>query len=238
MQILRTANAGVLLEIDGVKLLLDGVCGEIPPYSKTPENIKKDLYDKDLDVVAFTHFHQDHFDSEFAKASEAKGKKVLSPENAEIIKLKNLEIIPFKTRHIGKSESEHISFIIKGSKTIWFMGDAAPVTIKGMQEFPKPDVLFVPFAYLNSEPSLNITKSAKADNIILLHTPEREKDCLGIWENVEKTIINEENIYLINLGETLELQRLKKPEQLIWLLGLLNIKKFANVFLKVGKIFN
>ena len=205
MKILRTANAGILLEMDGARLLLDGVCGEVPPYSETPENIKKDLYGKDFDIIAFTHFHTDHFDGDFADTFEEKGKKILSPDNMEIVNLKNLEVIPFKSRHIGKSESEHISFVIKGSKTVWFMGDAAPVTIKDMGKYPSPDVLFVPFVYLNSQPSLNITKSANAHNIILLHTPEREKDNLGIWENVEKTIINEQNIHLINLGETLEL---------------------------------
>ena len=37
MRVKRTANAGVLLELDGARILLDGVCGEIKPYLPTPE---------------------------------------------------------------------------------------------------------------------------------------------------------------------------------------------------------
>ena len=60
MKILRTANAGVLLTLDGVRILLDGVCGDLPPYLTTPDDIKLELCKNIPDVVAYTHFHTDH----------------------------------------------------------------------------------------------------------------------------------------------------------------------------------
>ena len=36
MEIRRTANAGVLLKLDGVSILMDGVCREVKPYPATP----------------------------------------------------------------------------------------------------------------------------------------------------------------------------------------------------------
>ena len=206
MEIKRTANAGVLLSFDNVSILLDGICGEVPPYSATPEHIKAEIYNRLPDVCAFTHTHTDHYDKDFSSFFEKKtGKKVISPENKCKIRVGDVEVESLDSRHIGKTDVEHISFIIKGSKTIWFMGDASPLTLKSMSEYPKPYILLVPFAYLNSASSLKLTKSVGARHIILLHLPEDRYDQNKIFENLEEFIINEQNIHTINLGATLNL---------------------------------
>ncbi len=206
MKIKRTANAGVIIYLDGLSILLDGVCGEIPPYLKTPDIIRQELCSELPDIVAFTHKHPDHYDKEFADFFEKEtAKKVISPDNQVVCRQENVVIETFKSRHIGKSDIEHISFVIKGSKTVWFMGDASPQTIKNMDKFPKPDVLFVPFAYINSEVSLRLTKSIGAEHIIVLHLPKRKDDKYKIYESFEHLIVNEKNIYTMNLGEALDL---------------------------------
>lgn len=203
MQILRTANAGVLLTFDGVRILLDGICGEIPPYLATPQNIKLELCEALPDIVAFTHFHTDHFDKNFALLFEQKtGRRIISPENSGPQRVGGVEITTVATRHIGKTDIEHISFIIKGSKTIWFMGDASPLTLKNMANYPPPDVLFAPFAYFNSPSSIKLTKGLQARSIFVLHLPNENNDEFRIRGAVQENIKGEPNIYIINLGES------------------------------------
>ena len=43
MELRRTANAGVLLKLDDVEILLDGVCQEVKPYLATPPAEKEKL---------------------------------------------------------------------------------------------------------------------------------------------------------------------------------------------------
>ena len=206
MKILRTANAGVLLTLDGVRILLDGICGELPPYLATPAAIKQELSENSPDIVAFTHFHPDHFDKDFALLFEEKtGKKILSPENSEPQSVGSVKIRAIATRHIGKTDIAHISFIIKGSKTVWFMGDASPLTLKIMASPDKPDVLFAPFSYFNSPSSLKTTKEVGAKDIFVLHLPNEENDEMGICKIVQENIKDEQNIYKIGVGEALDL---------------------------------
>ena len=204
MEIKRTANAGVLITLDGVSLLLDGICGEIKPYIKTPDNIREELYENLPDMVAFTHTHTDHFDKEYASFFEEKtSKSIVYPRGVSEAQVGNLKIRAIKSRHIGMFDIRHFSFVINGSKTVWFMGDAAPVTIKNMVDYQIPDVLCVPFSYLSTEFALRLTKNTKAKEIILLHMPEKEGDGKVIWETVEGFIKGEKNIHIPKVGESL-----------------------------------
>ncbi len=206
MKIKRTANAGVLLELDGVSILLDGICGEVPPYIATPEEIRKELYSALPDIVAFTHTHTDHYDKDFALFFEENTKrKILSPENKGEIGIGGVKIKSVDSRHIGRNDIEHISFVIQGSRCAYFMGDASPITLKKMGNFHTPDVLFVPFAYFSSESATEITKSIGADKIVLLHMPNKDNDNYKIWETVNNFIIGEQNIHILKIGETLEI---------------------------------
>lgn len=206
MKIKRTANAGVLLELDGVSILLDGICGEVPPYIATPEEIREELYSAPPDIVVFTHIHTDHYDKDFALFFEKNAqRKILSPENKDEMGVGSVKIQSVDSRHIGRNDIEHISFVIQGSRCAYFMGDASPITLKKMGCFPKPDVLFVPFAYFSSESAAEITKSIGADKIVLLHMPNKENDDYKIWDTVNNFIISEQNIHILKIGETLEI---------------------------------
>ena len=67
MLIRRVSNAGVLLELDGVKLLLDGFCKSVGPYMATPNKIREELLLDPPDLLAFTHEHEDHCDGAAAE---------------------------------------------------------------------------------------------------------------------------------------------------------------------------
>lgn len=206
MRITRTANAGVLLQIDGVSILLDGICGEVPPYLPTPEPIRQELYATLPDAVAFTHTHIDHYDREFALFFQKNaGKEIVSPQNKREIQVGSVNISSVDSRHIGRNDIAHISVVLTGSRCVWFMGDASPVALKGMDRYPKPDVLFVPFAYLNGKAACEATKSVGAAEIVLLHLPSEERDDYKIWDTVHDFITNEQHIHVLGMGETLDL---------------------------------
>ena len=205
MKIKRTANAGVLIETDGVSVLLDGICNRVEFYMETPSEIKEELNETFPDIVAFTHRHDDHYDANYLKVCE---RMTLRPTSgSEVFFLRQVdavEIISVPTRHMGKADIEHNSFIIKGSKCIWFMGDASPLEWKKKENLPVPDVIIAPFLYANTSSSWNMTKSFGAENIIILHMPDRENDPYGIWNDVEKTIGNDKSAYVPQIGETID----------------------------------
>ncbi|MBR5155277.1 MAG: MBL fold metallo-hydrolase [Clostridia bacterium] len=204
MEIKRTANAGVLIKIDGMSILLDGVCDELAPYLGTPENIREELTLQFPDIVAFTHKHKDHFDESYAEYYE---KKTLRPiygsEMPFSEKIGNVTLTPVLSRHIGKVELLHASFVISGSKCIWFMGDASPLVLKEMGNMPKPDVVIVPYAYAITESAWRMTKGLGADAIVLIHLPLPENDTYGLWKTVEEVTQGDSCLYIPKLGESI-----------------------------------
>lgn len=191
LQLLRTANAGVLLTMDGVNILLDGVCCEVKPYLVTPEPLRKQLEGQLPDILAFTHSHADHYDHAFATAYQQKTlRPVFGPESlpcggkAEAAVVKNVRIASVPSRHIGKAQEEHVSFILQGSQCVWFVGDAAPTQWLRREDLPKPDVLIAPYAYALTASAWKTT-CALADKVVLLHLPLRENDPAGLWPMVD-----------------------------------------------------
>lgn len=204
MKIKRTANAGVWLETDGMKILLDGVCGLVEPYEKTPDSIRTQLTESFPDVVIYTHRHDDHFDKAYADLYERSTlRPVFGSEVFFSRQFGNVQIQTVPTRHIGKTDIAHSSIIIKGSETIWFAGDASPLDRIWKDNLPKPDVQIVPFAYANTSSAWKKTLSMGAKNIVIVHMPKRENDIYGIWEAVENTVGNSENVFIPKMGEEL-----------------------------------
>ena len=191
MEIQRTANAGVLLKMDGVQVLLDGFCRSVGPYLATPDHIGKQLLADPPDLLAFTHAHEDHFDpalvSQYRKQTL---RPVLGPENLPFgttlrgVAVGGVSVQPVKSRHIGKEyfHIPHVSFVIQGSKTVWFLGDAVPSQWHAIRE--RADVIVAPFAYGLSDSAWNMTCSL-ADSVVLVHMPMRENDPAGLWPQVE-----------------------------------------------------
>ena len=202
MEIRRTANAGVLLKLDGVSILLDGVCREVSPYLATPSEERAHLSGCWPDVLAFTHSHKDHYDSDFAASYRKQTNGViLGPEDMDAsdapVTVGGVTVTPVKNRHIGKAGQSvsHYSFVISGSRCVWFLGDASPLQWRGRGELPAPDVLIVPYAYAITETSWQITKELGAKTVLLLHMPTEENDPVGLWQAMRSTV-GECNDYL------------------------------------------
>ena len=205
MEIRRTANAGVLLTLDDVHILLDGVCKEIKPYLATPPQEQETLSKLWPDVVAFTHAHEDHFDASYARDySHSTGREVVSQK----LTVGQVTVTPVFTRHMGRwgSTTPHQSFVIEGSQRIWFLGDASPIQMKQFASFQKPDVLIVPYPYVSTAMAIKMLESYLPCKIVLVHLPLQERDPDGIWQTIAPGLEQlKQYLYMPALGETIHL---------------------------------
>ena len=211
MEIQRTANAGVLLKLDGVSILLDGLCCCVEPYMQTPAHIVSEIFQDPPDLLAFTHGHADHFGetlvSEYGKQNL---RPILGPESLpwgtdhRKTRIGDVTVTPIPTRHLGKTEPglEHVSFLIEGSRRVLFAGDAAPGQLWSREDLGNIDVLIAPYAYANTDASWKHScQFAKVT--VLLHLPEREKDTFGLWRQVETVAAGEigKRLLIPQMGE-------------------------------------
>ena len=206
MEIQRTANAGVLLKLDGVSILLDGLCDRVEGYLPTPAHIVEQLLDSPPDLLAFTHCHSDHCSQALLLPyKQDKHRPVLGPVSLPVgdVAVGEVTVTAVETRHLGKTEPglKHMSFVIEGSKRVWFMGDASPMQLKKLENFPKPDVIIAPYAYANTPAAWGQTMALSPESVVIVHLPEREKDVYGLWQQVEETAGNFKGLWLPEIGE-------------------------------------
>ena len=213
MRISRVSNAGVLLELDGAKILLDGFCTGHGPYLATPANIREGLMTNPPDMLAFTHEHPDHFDAQAAEQYHKQTlRPVLGPENLPYgttsrgISYGFVSVLPIKSRHIGKEHFHvsHVSYAINGSKSVWFLGDAVPSQWHGIDR--KCHVLIAPFAYALSDSAWRMT-CALAEHVVLVHMPLRENDPAQLWPQVEAvtSAFCPVHLHIPSIGGTIEI---------------------------------
>ena len=215
MEIRRTANAGVLLKLDGVSILMDGVCREVKPYPATPPEERAALCQCWPDVVSFTHAHKDHYDPTFAAEYQKQtGGVILGPEDLpgcrssmEAQRVREVTVTVIPSRHIGGAgkTTSHASFLVCGSKCIWFLGDSSPLLWKDRQDLPRPDVLIVPYAYANTPSGWAVTQALCPGQVVLLHMPERDRDDLGLWDAVDGVLSQEKDRkpVILPIGKTI-----------------------------------
>lgn len=212
MLLRRTANAGVLLTLDGVMILLDGVCREVKPYPATPPEERAQLTACFPDIVAFTHAHKDHYDPAYAaEYLRQTGRVLLGPEGIRggqmtPVTVRNVTVTPVPSRHIGAAgkTTPHTSFLVRGSKTILFTGDAAPSQWR-RSSLPKPDVLVVPYAYALTPAGWQLTQSLGAESVVLLHLPERKEDAPELWQGVTESLQELTQVQIPNLSQELNI---------------------------------
>ena len=111
-----------------------------------------------------------------------------SPFGCQPRRIGAVKVTPVPSRHIGKFEDvEHVSYIIEGSRCVWFMGDASPLQWKERTDLPKPDVLVAPFAYATCG-GWDITCKLGPKALVLLHLPQRDNDPHRLWAQVEAAV--------------------------------------------------
>ena len=209
MLIERTACAGVLLTLDGKRILMDGVCREVKPYPATPPAIRAKLETSLPDALLLTHKHEDHYDEAFVfqYVQNAAG-PVLGPADIPYtcqsnLTLGNIRVLNLESRHIGKTQPlEHRSFLLQGSKCVWFLGDASPLLWKNRKDLPEPDVMIVPYAYAIGS-GWDVCRNLGASTVVLLHLPQRDTDPYGLWDAVKQTVAQSPGptLYIPEMGE-------------------------------------
>ena len=220
----RTANAGILLALDGVSILFDGVSREGTAYPATSVEMQDQLIQCKPDALCITHMHPDHYDKNFViRYKREVGGRIVCPfcddtyeAIDEAVEIGSVKVTPIKSRHIGKVgiDVPHASFIVEGTSCVWFMGDAAVLQWKNHKDLPKPDVLIVPFAYANTATSWEITKDLGADTVVIVHMPDREADPFLLW-NAVTTITSysqKPNVYIPEIGQTLTIFSVDKQK--------------------------
>ena len=211
MEIQRTANAGVLLKMDGVSILLDGLADRVEGYLSTPAEMAEMLLENPPDILAFTHYHPDHCSPALLLSYQKQNlRPILGPESLPLgaAQVGQVTITPVASRHLGRVEPDlqHVSYIIQGSQCVWFMGDAAPLQWKSRNDLPKPDVVIAPYAYGNSKPVWDWI-TGLTNQVVLLHLPSREADPYGLWNAVEQTTKRtaDTKLYIPEIGEQISL---------------------------------
>lgn len=220
----RTANAGGLLALDGIRILLDGVSGAVGDYLPTPERVEAGLLETPLDLMAFTHDHPDHFSPEFVRRYGRRRPlpPLLGPANVsaalrpcsvmdEETHIGPVRVTPVPSRHMGHAgrETVHRSFILSGSRRVWFLGDAAPDQWRSRPDLPAPDVLIAPFPYAGTEAAWRVVEALSPEMVVLVHLPHPERDSAALWPNVRQTVArhSEKTVLIPEIGETIALSR-------------------------------
>jgi len=206
LKITRSANSGVLLVLDGVTIALDGVCNELPPYLGTPGEIRWELSQNPPDIFAVTHFHPDHCDEEFFSQYRSRGSgTALAPGVSRTAAAGQVTVTAVDTRHIGKNDVPHVSYVISGSRRIWFMGDASPLSLRSFSGYPSPHLIIAPYAYANTPSSYKSTKNIGADRVIILHLPRDDADEYGIISSVRQCAGSDSAFFFPKINETINI---------------------------------
>ncbi len=212
MEIQRTANAGVLLKMDGVSILLDGLADSVEGYIPTPETIATQLLVNPPDLLAFTHGHADHCSEALLLPYRKQNlRPILGPESLYLgaVRVGAVTITPVASRHLGKVEPglQHVSYIVQGSRCLWFTGDASPMQWKNRMDLPKPDILIAPYAYANTKSAWELSCQL-AEKLVLLHLPERSCDPYGLWASVENVVAGERDgkLWIPEVGRNMQIE--------------------------------
>ena len=213
MEIRRTANAGVLLTLDDVKILLDGVCREVRPYPATPPDIARELLSDPPHAALFTHNHEDHFDPEYCRkansavyGTEQAGEEVSDLMTDQTAAIGKVKVTAVSTRHMGHygKTTQHQSYVLEGSQSVWFLGDASPAELKRLAPFAKPHVLMIPYPYISTPAALKMVEAYLPCKIVLLHMPLQKDDPEGLWEGAKAGMeYLKAYLYMPQMGETL-----------------------------------
>ena len=204
LRITRVANAGVLIEMGAVRILLDGICDDFYPYFGTPAAIREKLTVDFPDIVAFTHKHPDHFSCGYADVYQKTTlRSALGPESSLIGEVCGVKVQGIPTRHIGRADVPHLSFVIEGEKCIWFMGDASPLEMRKLSEFARPDILIVPYAFAITASAFKTVKALAPSKIVLVHMPDKANDENGLWDMVEAVVGDDDDVIIPDISEVL-----------------------------------
>ncbi len=197
------SNAGIIFEIKGKQIGIDCLCKDSTKlYQDTPLAIREELK---LDILIFTHEHEDHFCPQYVKEAWIKNpavhiystKNTIDALRANGISSENLhcvddeQVLDVDAVKIGFMYSKHegeqyreiqnlILFLKVEDKHLVITGDAMPC--KQLFEkigacSPNIDWFFAPFPYVGLRSTRKLMKEyLHIGSIFVLHLPREEAD--------------------------------------------------------------
>lgn len=216
VQIQRTSNAGVLVTLDGVLLLLDGVCQGYSLYLAPPPAMIEELEACPPDALAFTHGHPDHFEAGFATRFYEKTRRpVLGTEGVAqqlpgvpvtlgAAEAGGVRVTPIPSRHLGAEwrNYPHVSYLLEGTRSIFYVGDATPACWKDSVFQLQPDVLIAPYPYVTTRLGRQVVERFAPKILVVVHMPATDNDPSGIWPMVQLgiTVCRDTPVYVPDIG--------------------------------------
>ena len=213
MKFQYVSNAGIIFNIGNKLIGIDCLCKDSSQlYQDTPMQIREELK---LDMLIFTHEHEDHFCAEYVKEALEKNptliiystKSVIDilremniPEDnlyqvtdGEQIIINGLHITFMQSIHEGEQYAniQNLTLLIKNEdKHLVVTGDAMPC--KELFEriaawSPHIDWLFAPFPYVGLRSTRKLMKEyLDIENIFVLHQPRPEADVQNWVANTKR----------------------------------------------------
>ena len=208
------SNAGIVFKIGYKQIGIDCLCKDSGNlYQDTPVKIRDEL---NLDILIFTHEHEDHFCAMYVKEMWAKNSNLQiystkrtiecleqvgvpienlnEVQGRNIIQIDNVYLEFWETLHEGEQYAHihNLTLLIKiEDKHLVITGDAKPCkelfgTIRSWS--PCIDWLFAPFPYVGLRSTRKLMKEyLDIKNIFVLHQPRKEAD-------VQNWIINTKRV--------------------------------------------
>lgn len=230
MKLARVSNAGLWVEAEGRRFLLDGLHGQPPPpYCGMDPGWEKALFQDryPVDVVAFTHGHPDHFCPQVAArylAAHPQSAVYAGPDVLEALRAQGivnpcyawdgpgpggLRAIP--TRHIGAQyrTAPHSSLYLPGREPLLFTGDASPAS---SNFFPggaalQTHILAATFAFFIGPPFKRVVEQQiRPNRAYVLHLPLPQADTQGLARQIHENLAGcTLPVTLLQLGQQVEL---------------------------------
>ena len=213
MKFQYVSNAGIIFEVDGRQIGIDCLCKDSSKlYQDTLPQIREELK---LDILIFTHEHEDHFCAEYVKEAWERNPQLIiystertiqtlrdidiSEDNlyqvadGEEIEIDGLHITFMQSIHEGDqyADIQNLTLLIKiEDKHLVITGDAMPC--KELFErivawSSHIDWLFAPFPYVGLRSTRKLMKEyLDVENIFVLHQPRPEADVQNWVANTKR----------------------------------------------------
>ena len=206
------------MELDGVKLLLDGISTPCGYFLVTPPETEEMLYTADLDAMLFTHDHEDHFSCPFVEEwARRRGRypRLAGPSDiaAQLpegvveegaLAVGPLAVEPVACRHMGirYRNNLHRAYWVNGSIRCLFLGDAGPSQFLGWAG-ERPTVLFAPYPYITSRSGWRAVQDLGPEAVVATHLPHPGDDPEGICAQAEAFLRSAQDrpVYRPAMGE-------------------------------------
>lgn len=207
------SNAGIVLNMGGKQIGIDCLCKDSSKlYQDTPLELREKLK---LDILIFTHEHEDHFCAEYVKEVWGKNPNIQiysTQRTVELLEQVNIPTANLKQVHDGDTiqiDSLHIEFletthegeqysdiqnltllIKKEDKHLVITGDAMPckkLFARISTWSNQIDWLFAPFPYVGLRSTRKLLcEHLDTKNIFVLHQPRKEADVQNWVENTKR----------------------------------------------------